>query len=104
MDTGRVHPETLAGDPFAHAGGVGTVGIESGSRPGLVHRVDPEAGRCSCEATVEVCRHVRQARIRAAKARMAALRDRYDNEDMDPGERLELAGEIAGLRRRLGLA
>jgi hypothetical protein len=43
------------------------VKIESTSRPGLVHRVDLAAGTCSCEATVEVCRHIRIARIRAAK-------------------------------------
>ncbi len=44
-----------------------TVKVESASRPGRVHTVDPERGYCSCKATV-LCRHIRQARIRQAKA------------------------------------
>lgn len=43
------------------------VRIESSSRPGLFHHVDVERNFCSCPATVEVCRHLRIARIRAAK-------------------------------------
>jgi hypothetical protein len=50
-----------------------TVEVESASRPGLFHTValEPEES-CSCEATVPVCRHIRIARIRAAKARPCA--------------------------------
>ena len=47
---------------------VSTVRVESASRPGLHHVVTLEPESCSCEATVPVCRHIRIARIRAAKA------------------------------------
>jgi hypothetical protein len=45
-----------------------TIQVESSSRLGLFHRVTLEPESCSCEATVRVCRHVRIARIRSAKA------------------------------------
>lgn len=48
--------------------------IESSSRPGFFHHVDVERGFCSCEATVEVCRHRRQALVRAYKAKKLAAR------------------------------
>ncbi len=44
-----------------------TLKVESASTPGLFHEVDPARGFCSCRATVEVCRHVRIARVRLAK-------------------------------------
>jgi len=56
------------------AGREGTiVKVESSSRPGKVHfvRLAEEGDACSCEhhvITREVCRHIRQARIRQAKA------------------------------------
>ena len=45
-----------------------TAQVESSSRPGLYHTVtlEPEES-CSCEATIPLCRHIRIARIRAAK-------------------------------------
>ena len=46
--------------------------VESSTRPGLAHDVDLEAGTCSCEATVKVCRHIRQGLIRDYKARRLA--------------------------------
>jgi hypothetical protein len=49
-----------------------TIWVESTSRPGLFHKVALEPESCSCEATVPVCRHIRIARIRAAKARPCA--------------------------------
>lgn len=52
-----------------------TVSVESASRPGLMHTVTLEPESCSCEATVRVCRHIRIARIRAAKARPCACID-----------------------------
>jgi hypothetical protein len=50
-----------------------TVEVESSSRPGLRHVVtlEPEES-CSCEAAILVCRHIRIARIRAAKSRPCA--------------------------------
>ena len=50
-----------------------TVEVESSSRPGLFHDVtlEPEES-CSCEATIPLCRHIRIARIRAARARAKA--------------------------------
>jgi hypothetical protein len=50
-----------------------TAQVESSSRPGLFHDVvlEPEES-CSCEATIPLCRHIRIARIRAAKARPSA--------------------------------
>jgi hypothetical protein len=74
--------------------------VESASRPGLVHYVSPDLKSCSCEATVEVCRHQRVARIRAAKARMskaAILQERYRHELMDADERAELRDRILSL-------
>jgi len=50
------------------AANVSTVEVKSASRPGLFHEVTLEPESCSCEATVPVCRHIRIARIRAAKA------------------------------------
>ena len=49
------------------------VKIESSSRPGRTHfvRLSPEGDACGCEHfqhTRQVCRHIRQARIRQAKA------------------------------------
>ena len=52
-----------------------TIRVESASRPGLFHRVTLEPESCSCEATVPVCRHIRIARIRSAKARPCACVD-----------------------------
>lgn len=49
-----------------------TIRVESTSRPRLFHKVALEPESCSCEATVPVCRHIRIARIRAAKARPCA--------------------------------
>jgi hypothetical protein len=53
-----------------------TAQVESSSRPGLFHDVtlEPEES-CSCEATIPLCRHIRIARIRAAKARPCACID-----------------------------
>jgi hypothetical protein len=53
-----------------------TVEVESSSRPGLFHDVtlEPEES-CSCGATIPLCRHIRIARIRAAKARPCACND-----------------------------
>jgi hypothetical protein len=76
------------------------VKIESTSRPGHVHYVTPDLKSCWCEATVEVCRHQRVARIRAAKARMskaAILQERYRHELMDADERAELRDRILSL-------
>ena len=67
--------------------------VESSTRPGLAHEVDLDAGTCSCEATVKVCRHVRVARIRQHKARLI---ERYRHELMDVEERLELLEAIGG--------
>ena len=50
----------------------GLVDVESASRPGKFHKADPSAARpfCTCEAFAyqpgKLCRHIRQARIRAA--------------------------------------
>lgn len=41
--------------------------IPSFSRPGRIHFVNPRLTACSCEAAV-LCRHIRVARVRAAKA------------------------------------
>ena len=49
--------------------------VESASRLGLLHAVTLEPESCSCEATVSVCRHIRIARIRSAKARPCACVD-----------------------------
>jgi hypothetical protein len=57
---------------LAHPRTPNTVEVESNSRPGLYHAVTLEPEGCSCEATVPVCRHIRIARIRAAKARPCA--------------------------------
>jgi len=54
-----------------------SVEVESASRPGLLHTVTLEPENCSCEATVPVCRHIRVARIRAAKARPCVCVDGY---------------------------
>lgn len=43
--------------------------VESSTIPGVRYSVDLEAGTCSCEATVKVCRHIRQGLIRDHKAR-----------------------------------
>ncbi len=59
MDTNRIPQPTTNRKPIE---------VESASRPGLVHFVSPDLKSCSCKATVEVCRHIRQARIRQAKA------------------------------------
>ena len=58
----RIHQEQRTGE---------RVKVESASRPGLFHFVDLERSFCSCEATVEICRHIRVARIRRAKNRFA---------------------------------
>jgi hypothetical protein len=47
---------------------VSTLSVESFSRPGLYHSVTLEPESCSCEASIRVCRHIRVARIRLAKA------------------------------------
>jgi hypothetical protein len=60
---------------IAHPAHPSTVEGESSSRPGLYHAVTLESESCSCEATVPVCRHIRIARIRAAKARPCACND-----------------------------
>ena len=72
-----------------------TVEVESSSRPGLFHDVtlEPEES-CSCEATIPLCRHIRIARIRAAKARPCACNDGWvsmEVEVVDPetGEEVE---------------
>ena len=64
---------TESSAPHAHPS---TVEVESSSRPGLFHDVtlEPEES-CSCEATIPLCRHIRIARIRAAKARPCACND-----------------------------
>ncbi len=49
---------------------------------------------------VAVCRAKRRG---TSARRLAALEDRYEHEDLDLDERLELWSEIVGLRRRLGL-
>ena len=64
----------VAGDPFTAAPAhPSTAQVESSSRPGLFHDVtlEPEES-CSCEATIPLCRHIRIARIRAARARAKA--------------------------------
>src|ERR671910_687903 len=61
----------VAGDPFTAAPAhPSTAQVESSSRPGLFHNVtlEPEES-CSCEATIPLCRHIRIARIRAARVR-----------------------------------
>jgi hypothetical protein len=78
------HTISPAGDPFRAAPHhddqdhphPSTVEVESSSRPGLFHDVtlEPEES-CSCEATIPLCRHIRIARIRAAKARPHACMD-----------------------------
>lgn len=75
------------------------VKVESASRPGHTHYVNADMTACSCEATV-LCRHIRIARVRAAKRRLAALQQRYHNEDMGIEERCELREEILRLKRR----
>ena len=51
----------------------GYVSVESASRPGKFHAVDPSAERpyCTCEAFAynpdRLCRHIRQARIRVER-------------------------------------
>jgi hypothetical protein len=67
----------------------------------LVHRVDLAAGTCSCEATVEMCRHRRIALIRQTKT-LARLEDQHAHEILDVDERGELADLIVRLRRELG--
>ncbi len=54
---------------LAHPAHPSAVEVESSSRPGLLHTVTLAPEGCSCEAAVPVCRHIRIARIRAAKAR-----------------------------------
>src|ERR687898_2939910 len=64
----------VAGDPFTAAPAhPSTAQVESSSRPGLFHDVtlEPEES-CSCEATIPLCRHIRIARIRAAKKALPA--------------------------------
>jgi hypothetical protein len=53
--------------PHAHPS---TAQVESSSRPGLFHDITLGPAKlesCSCEATITLCRHIRIARIRAAK-------------------------------------
>lgn len=64
MDTASIATPTTKGK---------IVKIESSSRPGKVHfvRLAEEGDACSCEhhvVTRQVCRHIRQARIRQVKA------------------------------------
>jgi hypothetical protein len=68
--------------------------VESSTRPGLAHDVDLDAGTCTCEATVKVCRHIRVALIRDYKARTLRMIERYRHELMDEDERLELREAI----------
>ncbi len=84
-------------DTTKHSG----VPIRSTTRPGLVHRVDLAAGTCSCEATVDMCRHRRIALIRQTR-RLARLQDQHDHEILDVDERGELEDLIVRLRRELG--
>jgi hypothetical protein len=95
---GSIHPSAWKGDPpnFASRG-------FSEVRPGLVHSVDLEAGTCSCEATVAMCRHRRVALIRSHKI-LKRMEAAYRHELMGEDERLELLGTIRRLRRSVGRA
>ncbi len=92
MDTKSIDRKTTNRKP---------VEVESASRPGLVHYVSADLMHCSCEATVEVFRHVRIARVRIAKKRLASLRDRFNHELLSADERCELRDEILRLKRRV---
>jgi hypothetical protein len=74
--------------------------VESSSRPGVVYGVDLAKRTCTCPATVETCRHIRQALIRRRK-QLARLEEQYRSELMDDEERLELYDVILRLRRSL---
>jgi hypothetical protein len=78
--------------------------VRSSSTPGTVYRVVlGETEGCDCPATVAICRHVRQARIRRAK-HLAGLREQYRHELMGWDERAELADVIGRLEaEELGL-
>ena len=78
------------------------VPIESSTRPGLVHRVDLDVDTCSCEATVEMCRHRRIALIRRHKT-LKRMEAAYRHELMGEDEREELCSTIVRLRRSPGL-
>ena len=65
--------------------------VESKSRPGRIHFVNEDMTACSCEATV-LCRHIRIARIRAARRRVVpcmgcgARHERRDMVELSEGE------------------
>ena len=67
------------------------VKVESRSRPGHLHFVSADLEHCSCEATV-LCRHIRIARIRAARRRIVpcmgcgAKHERRDMVELSEGE------------------
>lgn len=81
------------------------VRIESFSRPGFFHHVDLERSFCSCEAksfgTVETCRHLRIAAIRAAKAEPEYLIERKHNSRISDFEYL-IIRKINGREEVLG--
>ena len=87
----------------AHHAHPSTVEVASNSRPGFMHTVTLEPESCNCEATVPVCRHVRIARIRAAKARPCACNAGWVSlqvEILDPATGEEALEEALYLCRR----
>ncbi len=75
------------------------------------YRVDLADESCSCPDALRHpdlnCKHllavcVKRAKRRGAAARrLAALEDRYERQDLDADQRLELLDEIRALRRRV---